>query len=151
MRLKSGKSFPLWRNVLKHCGFRPATFLAIPFRGPCGGRRERPMRRPLQAGPSLYGPGGTRKYLTVAERQRFIGALRKVPAKVRLFCATLMWSGGRLSETLALAPAAIDLDTGAVSLETLKRRRRGIVRQVPLPPSLLRELNRVFRIRAAQR
>jgi site-specific recombinase XerD len=36
-----------------------------------------------------------------------------------------------------------------VSIETLKRRKRGIVRQVPLPRDILRDLNRVFRLRLA--
>lgn len=31
------------------------------------------------------------------------------------------------------------------------RRKRGIVRQVPLPPKVLRELDRVFKLRIAQR
>jgi integrase len=93
---------------------------------------------------TLYGPAGTRKYLTAAERQRFLAALSKVPPKVRLFCLVLMWSGGRISEALALTPKAIDLEVGIVSLETLKRRERGILRQVPLPPPVLRELTRVF-------
>jgi integrase/recombinase XerD len=101
-------------------------------------------------GTSLYGSGG-RKYLTAAERRRFLGALPKVPRRARLFCLVLLWSGGRLSETLALTPEAIDLETGAVAIETLKQRRRGRVRQVPLPASLLRDLNRVFGLRAAQR
>jgi len=61
-----------------------------------------------------------------------------------------VWSGGRISEVLALAPAAIDLDTGAANLLTLKRRKRGLVRQVLLPPELLRDLNRLFDLRRRQ-
>ena len=52
---------------------------------------------------------------------------------------------------LALTPAAIDIDSGVASIETLKRRKRGIVRQVPLPPKVLRELDHVFKLRSAQR
>ena len=48
-------------------------------------------------------------------------------------------------------PAAIDIESGVASIETLKRRKRGIVRQVPLPPKVLRELDRVFKLRIAQR
>jgi integrase/recombinase XerD len=103
-----------------------------------------------EGGLSLYGSGG-RKYLTAAERRRLLDAINKTPSKVRLFLLTLMWSGGRLSETLSITPEAIDLDAGAVSIETLKRRQRGVVRQVPLPRPLLQDLNRAFRLRAAQR
>ncbi|MFY9692986.1 MAG: hypothetical protein WA776_15920 [Xanthobacteraceae bacterium] len=51
---------------------------------------------------------------------------------------------------LALTPA-IDIESGVASIETLKRRKRGIVRQVPLPPKVLRELDRVFKLRIARR
>ncbi len=61
----------------------------------------------------------------------------------------LRWSGARISEVLT--PAAIDIKGGAAGIKTLKRRRRGIVRQVPLPPDVLRELDRTFKLCAAQR
>ena len=102
------------------------------------------MHHRVHQGTTLYGPAGTRKYLTAAERQRFLAALSKLPANVRLFCLVLMWSGGRISEALALTPEAIDLEVGVVRLETLKRRQRGILRQVPLPPAVLHELKQVF-------
>jgi integrase/recombinase XerD len=108
------------------------------------------MRQIVTHGFALHGPRG-RKYLTTAERRRFSQAADKAPAPVRLFCLMLVWSGGRLSETLALTPAAIDLDIGVASIETLKRRTRGLVRQVPLPRPVLRELDREFDLRAAQR
>ena len=63
----------------------------------------------------------------------------------------LGWSGARISEVLALTPASIDIDSGVASIETLKRRKRGIVRQVPLPPEMLNELDSVFELRIAQR
>jgi hypothetical protein len=97
----------------------------------------------------LHGRGG-RKYLTTAERQRFIAAARRAPYRVRLFCFTLAWGGGRLSETLALTAAAIDLQEGVANFETLKRRKPGVVRQVPLPGWLLRDLDREFDLRSMQ-
>lgn len=63
----------------------------------------------------------------------------------------LRWSGARISEVLALTPTAIDIESGVASIQTLKRRKRGIVRQVPLPPKVLQELNRMFKLRAAHR
>lgn len=108
------------------------------------------MRQRAYGGTSLYGPGGSRKYLNAAERRRFLEAAHQAPPQVRLFCLLLAWSGGRISEVLALTPAAIDLDSGVATFETLKRRARGVVRQVPLPSSVLRELDQDFEIRAAQ-
>jgi integrase/recombinase XerD len=100
---------------------------------------------------SLYGSAGGRKYLNAAERRRFIKAAARAEPATRLFCLVLGWSGARISEVLALTPAAIDIESGAASIETLKRRKRGVVRQVPLPSDILRELNRVFKLRFQQR
>jgi integrase len=58
----------------------------------------------------------------------------------------LALSGGRISEILALTPASIDIESGVASIQTLKRRKQGIVRQVPLPRDVLSELNHVFRL-----
>ena len=109
------------------------------------------MREQFCDGPGLFGHSGNRKYLNTTERQRFTEAAFRAPVKVRLFCLTLRWSGARISEVLALTPAAIDIESGVANIQTLKRRKRGIVRQVPLPSNLLRELDRVFKLRIAQR
>jgi len=100
---------------------------------------------------SLFNHSGNRKYLNAAERRHFVEATRYAPPKIRLFCLTLRWSGARISEALALTLAAIDIESGVVSIRTLKRRKRGIVRQVPLPSDLIIELDRVFELRIAQR
>jgi integrase/recombinase XerD len=109
------------------------------------------MHSRARAGMSLYGSAGGRKYLNAAERRRFTESAQRAPPIVRLFCMVLRWSGARISEVLALTPAAIDIESGTASIETLKRRKRGLVRQVPLPRDLLSQLNQVFRLRSRQR
>jgi integrase/recombinase XerD len=109
------------------------------------------MREQPYEGGSLFGPSGSRKYLNAAERQRFIASAEDAPPMVRLFCLVLRWSGGRISEVLALTPAAIDIESGVASIETLKRRRRGVVRQVPLPQYVISDLDRYFGLRFIQR
>ena len=109
------------------------------------------MRTHARDGMSLYGSSGSRKYLNAAERRRFAEAARRAEPRTGLFCLTLLWSGGRISEILALTPAAIDIESGVANIETLKRRKRGIVRQVPLPPNLLNELAHFFKLRYRQR
>lgn len=99
---------------------------------------------------SLHDGRGARKYLNSAERRRFIAATRRLPQEARLFCLVLVWSGARISEVLALTPAAFDLDRGVVAITTLKRRRKGVVREIPLPPTLMRELTRAFRLTERQ-
>jgi integrase len=108
--------------------------------------RERPY-----GGISLFGSGGNRKYLNDAERLRFIDVARRAPLAARYFCLTLGYSGGRISEVLALTPAAFDIESGAVCLHTLKRRKSNVLRQVPIPPDLLDELDRALGLREAQR
>src|SRR6266849_356036 len=97
------------------------------------------MREHPHDGVSLFGPSGSRKYLNTAERRRFLEAAYRLPPRERLFCVVLTLSGGRISEVLALTPASIDIESGVADIETLKRRKRGIVRQVPLPRDTLRE------------
>lgn len=62
------------------------------------------------------------------ERQRFIEKARLAPVRVRLFCLMLRWSCARISEVLALTPAAIDIESGVASILTLKRRKRVVTR-----------------------
>ncbi|HEX4409028.1 MAG TPA: site-specific integrase [Xanthobacteraceae bacterium] len=100
---------------------------------------------------SLLTPTGSRKYINAAERNRFIQAAESAPPADCLFFLTLGWSGARISEVLALTPAAIDLNGGGACLQTLKRRKRGIFRQVPLPPDLLARLDSHFDLSGAQR
>jgi integrase/recombinase XerD len=109
------------------------------------------MREQLYDGLSLFNRSGSRKYLNAVECRRFIRAAARLPTTARLFCLTLLWSGARVSEGLALAPAAIDIESGTVSVRTLKRRKRGVIRQVPLPPEVLNALKRHFKLRQRQR
>ncbi len=108
------------------------------------------MRGQHADGLTLFGPSGSRKYLNAVERIRFKrAAAARAPPRVGLFCLTLRWIGDRISEVLAVAPASFELDSGVISLEMLKRRRRGIVQQVPVPPDLLDQLDREFDLRTA--
>lgn len=109
-----------------------------------------PARRTAPSAVKPHGPSG-RKYLNREERRRFLLSLDGAPAPQRLFCLVLIWSGCRISEALALTPGHFDLDSGTVAFDTLKRRKIGIVRQVPFPPDVLRGLDEIFDVRAAQR
>jgi integrase len=99
---------------------------------------------------SLYTHGGARKYLTGAERTRFIGAAERCGrADVRALCLTLAYTGCRISEALALTPSAITADEGAIILRSLKRRNGAVAyREVPVPATLLSLLEETFGLRA---
>src|SRR5271170_7788226 len=91
----------------------------------------------------LFDREGNRKYLTNRERGAFLHASRELPEAIQTFCSVLAYSGARVSEVLALTPARIDAAAGVVIIESLKKRRRGHFRAIPIPPDLLNELDRV--------
>lgn len=101
------------------------------------------VRRSVALVIRLYDSAGRRKYLTPAERQEFLRAAENAPHAVRTFCATLAHTGCRISEALALTAARVDLDAGVLVFESLKKRRKGIYRAVPVPPNLLESLEAV--------
>lgn len=98
----------------------------------------------------LYDPEGNRKYVTALERSAYLGAAERRPPEVRTFCRTLAYSGARISEILALTSRQIDRLAGVIVVESLKKRRRGIYRALPVPAELLDELEHVHDIRGRQ-
>ena len=96
----------------------------------------------------LYDPNGQRKYLTPSERQEFLRAAENAPREVRTFCETLAHSGCRISEALALTAARVDVGAGVLVFESLKKRRKGIYRAVPVPQGLLETLGDVHDLEA---
>ena len=94
---------------------------------------------------SLYTRAGQRKYLTPAERIRFLEAAKACPrADLRTLCLTLAYTGCRISEALALTAASIEQDAGFIAIRSLKKRARAIVfREVPAPAELLGALREV--------
>jgi len=92
---------------------------------------------------SLFDGSGNRKYLVARERRAFACAARARGGEIGTFCLTLAFTGARISEVLALTPDRLDFGNGAIVLETLKRRKDGIFRAVPVPSRLLAKLNRV--------
>ena len=85
----------------------------------------------------LFHSDGSRKYLTLEERTAFLEASRHFPRDVETFCHVLAYGGCRLAEALALTADRVDLKTHSLTFETLKKRKRGVYRVVPVPPSCL--------------
>lgn len=91
----------------------------------------------------LYDHAGQRKYLTPAERAGFLKAAEGAASNVRTFCETLAHTGCRISEALALTAPRVDIGAGVLVFESLKKRRKGIYRAVPVPPEFLQTLEDV--------
>ena len=99
----------------------------------------------------LIDPQGRRLYLTGDERRAFLEAARDAPREVRTFCTVLHDTGCRISEALELVPDRIDLANGAITIRSLKKRRQGVYRAVPVPAPTLDQLDLVHAVRDAQR
>jgi len=96
----------------------------------------------------LFNADGERKYLTPAQRQRFLRAAEKALPEVHTFCWTLGLTGCRLSEGTALVATRVDRTAGLLVIESLKKRRRGVFRAVPVPEDYLEILDRVHHLNA---
>jgi integrase/recombinase XerD len=103
-----------------------------------------------QTGMALHTANGARKYLTAGERDAFLLEADVADRPVRTLCMTLAYAGCRLSEALALTTDRVDLAAGVLTIESLKKRRTGIYRVVPVPPALLETLDMVHGIREAR-
>ena len=91
-----------------------------------------------------------RKYLTSIERQRFVDVAEtdSIPA-VQTFTLTLTYTGCRISEALAVRHCDVDLDNLSLRFKTLKR-RQDAWREVAVPQDLIRAIDLVHSVRAAQ-
>jgi integrase len=98
----------------------------------------------------LYDRLGNRKYLTAQERRAFLAKANTQLSEVRTFCLMLAYTGARISEVLALTPERIDFGEGIVIIESIKKRRKGIFRAIPLPPNFLQTVDAVHRVKSAQ-
>jgi integrase/recombinase XerD len=99
----------------------------------------------------LFHSDGSRKYLTQEERAAFLDASRRLPRDVETFCHVLAYMGCRLTEALALTADRVDLTAHRMTFETLKKRKRGVFRAVPLPSELAVMLGHVHDLRRSQR
>jgi len=87
----------------------------------------------------LFDRAGNRKYLNRSERDAYFRVIvRERNLLHRTFYLTLFYTGCRISEGLNLTPQRIDFRGKNLVFETMKRRRRGCFRSVPIPDSLIK-------------
>ena len=99
----------------------------------------------------LFDQHGQRLYLTQSERDAFLAVAKNAPRDRRTFATILHASGARISEALALTPARIDIAGRRVVFETLKRRKRGLYRAIPLSDEVIDTLDMVHGLTEAHR
>ena len=105
----------------------------------------------LQTGMQLYDASGHRLYLTGGERNAFGKAAESFPREVRTYCHTLLYTGCRPSEALDFTADRVDFEAETITFESLKKRRRGIYRAVPVPPVLLDALDLAHGLRGSKK
>jgi integrase len=87
----------------------------------------------------LFDQSGNRKYLNETERKVYFQAVDdELDLGQRTFCLTLFYTGCRISEALGLVQERVDFRGKTLIFETLKRRKRGVFRSVPIPDGLLK-------------
>lgn len=92
----------------------------------------------------LYAGDGQRKYLNQQEREAFLAAAAAHPIpKVRTLCAVMALTGCRVSEALALTADRVDAADKVIIFESLKKRRSGHYRAVPVPNELMADLTHI--------
>ena len=115
----------------------PKTTVARKAIAAAGTRRRATLPSPpalaIGSGMRLHTADGARKYLTAGERDSFLRQAERADRQVRTLCMTLAYAGCRLSEALALTADRVDLAAGVLVFESLKKRRIGIYRAVPVP------------------
>jgi len=98
---------------------------------------------------SLYNLNGQRLYLTQDERAAFLKAAKSLPTHERTLCTVLHDTGCRISEALNLSIEHVDLSGQRIIFETLKKRRRGVFRGVPVSGDTLDLLDIVHAVKLA--
>jgi integrase/recombinase XerD len=99
----------------------------------------------------LYDALGRRLYLTSGEREAFFRTALGHDRPVRTLCSLLYYTGCRLSEALHVTPRRVDFADRVIIVESLKKRRKGVYRAIPVPPALLDTLDMVHGLTEIQR
>jgi len=95
---------------------------------------------------SLYAADGHRKYLNQDERLRFSATSSRFGNADPLICSvceTLLWTGCRISEVLALKTSDVHVRERVVVIRTLKQGKQLRFRQIPVPEELVDLLRHV--------
>lgn len=99
---------------------------------------------------NLVNSSGQRKYLTIEERKRFIANTESAIPTTRTYCRMLAFTGCSLSEALNMKYSDIDFQQKTITIHNFNDNKRLSERNVPLPDSLLNELQIVHQKMGAE-
>lgn len=98
----------------------------------------------------LFSVNGERLYLTASERKQFEKVSKRQKREIMTFALVLLYTGCRLSEALNIREKHIDLENYSIGIESLKKRKKGIFRNIPVPERLIESLDLVHVIRTSK-
>lgn len=91
----------------------------------------------------IFTSNGLRKYMTISERNAFLAAAQCFEPDTLTLCWVLSSTGCRISEALSLRSSNIDREAKMIIFESLKKRRKGIYRAVPVPAEVITMLEEI--------
>lgn len=90
---------------------------------------------------TIWQVNGEKKYLSADEVRRFIQTARGRRLDIALLCEFLAVTGCRISEAISMTCAQVSPSTRLATIHSLKKRKPGVFREVPLTPALAEGLN----------
>lgn len=90
---------------------------------------------------------GRRKYVTSQERRAFLEASQKMSLETYTFCRVLLETGCRISEALNLRRTHLDLGEKCLYIESLKKRKKGKFRRVPVQSVTILQLLSLYELK----
>lgn len=99
---------------------------------------------------ALFTAQGERKYLTAEERKLFLAASLNATRKQKSVSHVLYYTGCRVTECLNLEYKDFDFSNQTIVIKSIKKRSRIHFRSIPVPDTLLNDLDNIFGIRELQ-
>ncbi|WP_043715755.1 tyrosine-type recombinase/integrase [Brucella intermedia] len=87
---------------------------------------------------------GSRKYVTSEERRAFLQAARQMSLETYTLARVLLETGCRISEALNLRITNVDLNEKCLYIESLKKRKKGVFRRVPVQNVTIMQLLTIY-------
>lgn len=88
---------------------------------------------------------GFRKYLTNSERTKLLNSASLMDPLTYTLCCVISSTGCRISEALSLTIDSIDITSKTITIESLKKRKKGVFRVIPVPSELIILLQNVHK------
>lgn len=94
----------------------------------------------------MFDEFGRRKYINRNERDNMFIICKTLDIEKAIFCMVMLETGCRISEALNIKACHIDIKNMSITLETLKKRKKGCFRTIPVSNNLIKKIDKKFEI-----